>query len=99
MSGLYTVGDSPCIFVFICCYCHIFASALFWLLVFLLYGVDCSEGYCGVSVFEYIFFNLLCYMSKECECNPYILFVGICFVVIWICYNVCIEFVVYVVFI
>lgn len=47
-----------------------------------LYGVDCSDGYSDVNVFEYSG-NLLCFVSKECGCNPFILLVGILFGVVW----------------
>jgi hypothetical protein len=52
-----------------------------------LYGVHRSELYSGVSVFEY-FGNLLCFVSKECDCNPFILLVGIFFGVFLIRLNV-----------
>jgi hypothetical protein len=56
------------------------ASLSFWLQVFL-HGVGCSEGYSGVNVFEY-FGNLLCFVSKVSESNPFILLVNIFFSVI-----------------
>jgi hypothetical protein len=52
----------------------------------LLYGVGCSEGYSGVSVFEY-FGSLLCSVSKVCERDPFVLFVGISFGVTLVCYG------------
>jgi hypothetical protein len=84
-SDLRAVGDSPFILVCIRRYCHI--CCFFLVLVVFLYGVGCSEDYSGVNVFEY-FGNLLCFVSKECECNPFILLVGIFFGVSLVRYNV-----------
>jgi hypothetical protein len=52
-----------------------------------LYGVGCSEGYSGVGVFE-CFGNLLCSMFKVCQCDLFVLFAGISFVVIMVRYGV-----------
>jgi hypothetical protein len=55
----------------------------------LLYGIDCFEGYSGVSVFEY-FDNLLCFMSKKYQCNKFttILWVDILFGMILVRYSI-----------
>jgi hypothetical protein len=51
------------------------------------YNADCSQGHCGVSVFEY-FGNLFCFVAKLCECHQSILLVAIFFRVILIRPNV-----------
>lgn len=84
LSDIYKIGDSPCILVCIRRWCQI--CCFFVVLGVFLYG-DCSEDNSGVSIFEY-FGNLLCFVSKEYEWNPFILLVYIFFGVVLVRYNV-----------